>query len=465
MKSKFTLLILVSALALIALCAIQAYLIGNTYELKKEAFMNEADEAVSEVANDRALDSIYDILIDEELENHLADYLNQRITKRQALDRIFRTADAFNTDYLTLYKARVEDMNLGYPLRFQYNLVSIGVIDYPDIDTIYYNNESGRSRLFGEPFENGESRRIDLSRTYDTNQYIEQRGDSIFTNTYDFELRMEQRIQIPNWKTIVLKRMWVLILGSILLFLFVIGLLYYSIKNLITQKKIAEVKTDFINNVTHELKTPLATLAIATKSLRNDTIRDTPDAFDATLSIVERQNTRLQKLIDQVLTKSLKAEELILHKEQVLDNHFFRDLIADFEIATQHSDLIIVNEIYKPEILLRIDRFHLTTALLNILENAVKYGKDKVRIIVKSTLQQGHYVIEISDNGIGILPKDQNNVFEKFYRAQSGNIHNVKGLGLGLYLTHQIITAHGGSIYLNSTEEDGTTFRIIIPIS
>lgn len=464
MKSKFSLLILISALALLALCGIQAYLIGNTYELKKEAFLDEADRAVSELSNERVLDSLYDQLIEEDAENHLVDYLNNRITKRQATERFFRNADALNEDYLPRYKKLVSDLNLGYDLIFGYELESVVLINYPETDTIFKREKGQRSRMFGEPFLNGEARVINSSRTFDTNQYIKTDEEEITTNSYDFEIRTRELIQVPNWKTIVLKRMWVLIVGSIILFLFVIGLLYYSIKNLITQKKIAEVKTDFINNVTHELKTPLATLGIATKSLRNEAIKNSPEAFDNTLGIVERQNSRLQKLIDQVLTNSLSAEELQLNREQVSDNTFFKDLLFDFETATQHSDLKVINAVYEPEVLLRIDRFHLTTALLNILENAVKYGKESVEIKVETALQNGQYTITISDNGIGISEKDQKAIFDKFYRAGDSNVHNVKGLGLGLYFSHQIITAHGGTIAIQSKEGKGTTFSIKLPI-
>jgi len=464
MKGKFSILILISALALAALCGIQAYLINNTYQLKKAAFLDTADRAVSELSNERVLDSLYDQLIEEDLENHLVDYLNNRITKRQVVERFFRTADDLNETFLSHYKKLVEDLDLGYTLKYSYQLESIVLINYPEQDSMYRRTQGERNRMFGEPLALGDARVINTARTFDTNEYIKTEGDQIITSSYDFEVRSRQLIQVPNYKTIVLKQMWVLILGSIVLFLFVIGLLYYSIKNLITQKKIAEVKTDFINNVTHELKTPLATLGIATKSLRNEAIKNNPEAFDNTLGIVERQNSRLQKLIDQVLTNSLSAEELQLNKEQVSDNQFFNDLIFDFKTAVQRADLEVINEVYTPEVVLRIDRFHLTTAILNILENAVKYGHETVKITVATALQNGHYKITISDNGIGISEKDQKAIFEKFYRAGNSNVHNVKGLGLGLYFTHQIITAHGGTIDIQSAEGKGTTFTINLPV-
>ena len=464
MKSKFSLLIAISALALLALCAIQAYLISNTYELKKTAFFNETSNAVSEIANDRELDSLYDALIEVDLEDHLADYFNESITKRQVVERFYRNADTYNEQYMKRYEALQLQKELGYEVSYRQNLLSIVIIDYPNTDTIFPIKDNERKRIFGQKFKTGISRSINYARTFDTNEFIDRRGDSISISSYDFEVRTTQEIQVPNWKSLVLKRMWVLIVGSIILFLFVIGLLYYSIKNLITQKKIAEVKTDFINNVTHELKTPLATLGIATKSLRNEAIKSNPDAFNNTLGIVERQNSRLQKLIDQVLTNSLSAEELQLNKEQVSDNVFFKNLLSDFEIATQHAHLTVLNKVYSPEVLLRIDRFHLTTALLNVLENAVKYGKDQVTVTVTTRLVNRNYCIEISDNGTGISPADQIAIFDKFYRAGNSDVHNVKGLGLGLYFTHQIISAHGGTITLKSIENEGSTFTIKLPL-
>ncbi len=464
MKSKFSLLIAISALALLALCAIQAYLISNTYELKKTAFFNETSNAVSEIANDRELDSLYDALIEVDLEDHLADYFNESITKRQVVERFYRNADTYNEQYMKRYEALQLQKELGYEVAYRQNLLSIVIIDYPNTDTIFPIKDNERERIFGQKFKTGISRSINYARTFDTNEFIDRRGDSISISSYDFEVRTTQEIQVPNWKSLVLRRMWVLIVGSIILFLFVIGLLYYSIKNLITQKKIAEVKTDFINNVTHELKTPLATLGIATKSLRNEAIKSNPDAFNNTLGIVERQNSRLQKLIDQVLTNSLSAEELQLNKEQVSDNVFFKNLLSDFEIATQHAHLTVLNKVYSPEVLLRIDRFHLTTALLNVLENAVKYGKDQVTVTVTTRLVNRNYCIEISDNGTGISPADQKAIFDKFYRAGNSDVHNVKGLGLGLYFTHQIITAHGGTITLKSIENEGSTFTIKLPL-
>lgn len=348
---------------------------------------------------------------------------------------------------------------------YKINIESIVILDRNENDTIYNVNKNQDIRLFGEDFDESESHVVNTSRWFSEHDFIEQQGDEVNMSNFNLEVKTVSSVLIKDWKRIVYGRMASLFIGSALLFLFVIGLMYYSIKNLITQKKIADIKTDFINNITHELKTPLATLSIATKSLKSDKIKSNTAAFDNTLHIVGRQNERLQKLIDQVLTNSLSNEALVLNKEQVIDNKYFNNILEDFKLSTQHTHLTIINDIYKPEVLLRLDKFHFATAILNILENAVKYGKSNTKIVIKTEIGNGNYAIIISDNGIGISEKHQKQIFDKFYRVSEGDLHEVKGLGLGLYYTHQIIKAHKGSININSELNKGTTFIIKIPLN
>ena len=463
MKNKITVLIITSVLALLALSSIQGYLVYNTYQLKKSAFIKETDDAMSEIHMQRTLSDLFDDW-GEDLKNHLADYKNDRISKREVIRRLKIKADSNNIEYNRYYKKQLEKLAFGYDVNYQTIIKDIVIIEGARRDTIIGKTEKN-ARLFGEEIDQKGTITINQARWFSDNDFIQPIGNDIKTSTYNLEVKTEQLILIKNWKNIVFKRMALLLIGSLLLFLFVIGLLYYSIKNLITQKKITEVKTDFINNITHELKTPLATLIIATKSLKNKNILEAPDAFRNTIEIVERQNNRLQKLIDQVLTNSLSSNELVLSKEHIIDNEYFKNLISDFKLSVQHTDLHIINEVYTPEVMLRIDRFHFTTALLNILENAVKYGVEKVEVTLKTELKNGNYCISISDNGEGISEKNQKHIFDKFYRVIDGNVHDVKGLGLGLYYTSQIINAHQGSINTESELKKGTTFYIKIPLN
>lgn len=464
MKNKITILIIASIATLIALSAIQGYLVENAYQLKKRAFIQETDNAISDIDNHPELDSLVDI-IGEDLRTNLGDYENKRITKAEVIRNLRIKGDSINAPYMERYNKELNAIDLGYKIRYKREVTSIIVYDGQENDTIFPLPSQQNGTVLGEDFQDKDSHIVKSSRTFTEFDFVAQENDSVFTKTVDVELKTRDVILITDWKSIVFRRMATLLIFSVLLFLFVVGLLYYSIKTLINQKKITEIKTDFINNITHELKTPLATLSVASKSLKNKEIRNSAEAFDHTLNIVDRQNTRLQKLIDQVLTNSLSANDIVLSKDAVVDNKFFNDLIADFKLSTQQHELSIVNNVCPQEVLLRIDTFHFTTAIFNILENAVKYGNDQTEITLETSLKSNEYSIRISDNGQGIAAEDQAQIFDKFYRVSHGNLHNVKGLGLGLYYTSQIVNAHQGEITVQSELEKGTTFTITIPIN
>ncbi|PKB44977.1 phospho-acceptor domain-containing protein [Cellulophaga sp. RHA19] len=463
MKNKTTILISTAILVLIALSSIQAYLINNTYQLKKKAFINETTDVISVIDDNPKLDSLYNIWGDN-LKNYIADYKNNRLSKSQIISRSNEKSDSLNTEFKKIFKEELKKVNLGYDVDFKMNLTSVVLLDKIKNDTIFYAGKK-QSRLFGEEFDDKNAKTINNAKWFSEQEFVEKVEGEIKINTFDLEVKTENKILIKEWKSIVYKRMAFLLFASVLIFLIVIGLLYYSIKNLITQKKITAIKTDFINNITHELKTPLATLSIASKSLKKAEIKNNEAIFNSTLNIVDRQNERLQKLIDQVMTNSLSSKEIVLNKEQVIDNEYFKHLIEDFKLSVQQQDVTIINKVCTAEVLLRIDKFHFTTALLNILENAVKYGTESIQITIETKHTNGEYSIVIKDNGIGIPQKNLPLIFDKFYRVTDGNLHNVKGLGLGLYYTKQIINAHNGSIIIESQLHKGTIFTIKTPIN
>ena len=462
MKKRINILITTAIVALLALTSIQAYLIYNTYELKKKAFLNETKDAIGRLDDEAELVIETAELWGEEFARLLWQYRFENLAREEFLSELRSDKDSVSKAFNKLYQDEVEKSNLGYNVQFKKHIYSIVILDSIANDTVFAFNEKNPIFVLGENFNDAEGYRVSQSRWQ--TDYTQNDNEGV-ARTLEFLVMTRDRMNISEWRKIVLGRMSGILAGSILLLLFVVGLFYYSIKNLIKQKKVADVKTDFINNITHELKTPLATLSLASKSLREKEILDSPKAFENTLGILDRQNSRLQKLIDQVMTNSLGAEELVLNKEQIVDSDYFKNRIDDFALSVQSQDLTIERNIEPKEVVLRIDTFLFTTALFNILENAVKYGKESVKIKIDTRLTNNHYEIEISDNGIGISEQDQKVVFDKFYRVGSGNIHNVKGLGLGLYYTKQVIDAHEGSIQVKSEANKGTTFMITIPVS
>ena len=459
MKKNIRILIIVAILGLIALSFIQGYLINNTYKLEKEVVLEETKQRISRFDDDLpVMDSIYDRMFSHVLLK-VSDYKLNRIDKADILNDLKFTKDSVNHLFIDECQKEFKKRGVDFLLKYQKRLKSIIILNDVANDTLYLEtNTAKKYHLLGDTFELGNHYKINNSQTrtnYETD-YVEDGVTKYLA--FDFQIVTEDFIDVDDWTRIILRRMASILVLSILIFALVLGLLYYSIKTLITQKKIAEVKTDFINNITHELKTPLATLSLATKMLKKDDIKSQPEAMDATVNTINRQSNRLQKLIDQVMNNSLGYKEIQLHKEAIKADDYINSVLDDFMLSVQDK---INRTIPASNTSISVDKFYFTTAIFNILENAVKYNDDEVEISCDVTIGD-HFTISISDNGIGISESNQSQLFEKFYRVGNTEVHNVKGLGLGLYYTNQIVKAHQGGISVKSKAGEGTTFTIRI---
>ncbi len=465
MKRKINVLIFASILGLIALSIIQGYLINNTYKLEKDAFIEETKRAVFRFDDQLTeIDSIYEI-VGEEMVDRIIDYKLGRLEKHKFLNEFNNITDTVNPKFIKLYQDAFRSFNLSHPVKFQKRLRAVVLLDSVFNDTLFYKPQKINSLyLLGEAFDVESAYALNNSQiTNDVRRnYVENGIEK--SVSIEFQVTTQDYINIDGWEKEVLRRMSGILVLSIFIFTFVLGLLYYSIKSLITQKKIADIKTDFVNNITHELKTPLATLTLATKMLRKEEIQHEPKLVDNTVQTIERQNKRLQKLIDQVLNNSLGYKEIELNKESVIITDYINTVLDDFELSVKSKDLKLNRNFNLLHSSIRIDKFYMTTALLNILENAVKYSENNIEINI-DVQASNHLKISIEDNGIGISDKDKNQIFEKFYRAGNTEVHNVKGLGLGLYYTKQIIKAHNGDIIVKSQKNNGTIFILTIPIN
>ncbi|MDR6300992.1 sensor histidine kinase [Mesonia maritima] len=461
MKLKVTWLIVISVIAFIALSVIQGYLIYNTYTLKRNAFIQNTRSEILNIDYNKHLDSIVDTW-EETLKNQIADYKNKRTTKQIVLNKLRQKADSLNSNYYNLYKEELAHKDLGYAVSYKKNIESIVIFDKEN-DTIFPLAEQTNFKLFGNDFQNSKANSVSVSRTFSQYDYIDQTENKINTQHYNLEIKFKDLMYIKDKNSIVFKQMLGLLIGSLFLFVVMLGLFYYSLKSLMAQKKISAVKTDFINNITHELKTPLATLGIATKSLKNQQILSKPETLQNSLAIIDRQNERIQKLIDQVMTNSLKAQHLKLALKNVEIIPFLNHIVEDFKLSVEAKPLQIAIAFNHQEKELKIDPFYFSTAIFNLLDNAVKYSKEKAKIKITTDYNNNCFFLVIKDEGIGIPKKEQQHLFEKFYRVSSSNLQANQGLGLGLYYTQQIILAHQGTIKVKSEKSKGSTFTIKIP--
>lgn len=456
MQSKLKLLIPGAILTLLALTSIQGYLIYNSYELQRKTYLTDARSAIASVYNSPQIDSTFWIYRNHFLDQ-LKPFLAGESSKTQLIDGLATKMDEINPAFVNHFASSLKNKDLGLKVNLKIIPSQIVLLDsLGAADTIYLGLPDS-DMLLGTPFKaeegiliNNSSWRQDIDRIDANGKYIE---------TLDF--RTSVYMSIDNWESAMFRSMLGLFIAVFILLFSVVLLLLYSIKNLIKQKKLADIKTDFINNITHELKTPLSTLAIATKTLAVQNANAPLEQREQTLAIIERQNRRLHKLIDQVLNNSVGYQDLELSKESILCQEFLSNILNDYKLTLDKQVVLAIDIRLKDEHV-NGDRFFLGTAIINILNNAVKYGGKQISVTANS--EDGFLKIAISDNGIGISDKEKQLVFDKFYRVSQQNKHDYKGLGLGLFYCNQVVKAHYGRIELESKLGKGSTFLLFIPL-
>lgn len=262
----------------------------------------------------------------------------------------------------------------------------------------------------------------------------------------------------------LLRRLLGSLLGSAALLVLTTSCFGLMLSTILRQKKLAEIKNDFINNMTHELKTPLATVSAAVEALQDfGALRD-PHKTATYLGMARQELTRLADLVEKVLhiaTEERHGSALTLHPEPTQPAALVAELVGRHEL--QATKPVQVDVSIAPTDTLLLDRLHLTGALHNLLDNAIKYSGAQVRIRIRGRAAAGGWLLTVADDGVGIAPGYQAAVFEQFFRVPTGNLHSVKGFGLGLYYVRQVAEGHGGRVALRSEPGQGSEFDLWLP--
>jgi len=231
------------------------------------------------------------------------------------------------------------------------------------------------------------------------------------------------------------------------------------------QKKLNEVKTDFINNMTHEFKTPLATIGLAVDSIRHPQVIHNPTEITYLTNIIAQEKSRLTGHVEKILQLArLERGDLIIHKNPENLNELVNQAIASMKLQTEAREATIQFAADSDISLILCDREHLNNVVVNLLDNALKYSGEKPAVEVSTELQTGGVVLLVKDRGIGMSPEEQKHIFEVFFRVERGDLQNVKGFGLGLSYAQGIISLHGGEMILDSKRGRGTTIGFKIPV-
>jgi two-component system phosphate regulon sensor histidine kinase PhoR len=273
-------------------------------------------------------------------------------------------------------------------------------------------------------------------------------------------------IVIPDVRLYLLNSLKWIILGAILFILVVLAAFFITIRSLLNQRKVNEIKNDFINNMTHELKTPLATISLAVDALKTAKVQSDPTSVAYFSNIIKEENVRMNKHVETILeTGQLENKDLELNKQPVNVHDLIQAVVDSYKLQLEEkpSNIHMQLDATKPEI--TADEEHLLHVLSNLMDNAIKYSKETIDILVSTTNVNNKIIITIEDNGIGMTNETTKHIFEKFYRAHSGNIHNVKGFGLGMSYVKRIVALHKGQIRVQSELDHGTTIEITLPVA
>ena len=271
-------------------------------------------------------------------------------------------------------------------------------------------------------------------------------------------------IVAPNIRYYLLRSLLWVIVGVVLFIIVVLAAFFITIRSLMTQRKLVEIKRDFINNMTHELKTPLATISLAVDALKSTKVNTDPKSVDYFSNIIKEENIRMNKHVETILQAAqLDKRENELNKQEVELHDLILGVVDSFKLQLEGKPSNVQTILEANPSTIKVDEEHLLHVLSNLIDNAIKYSKSEIDIIIQTKTLNNKTCIRIIDKGIGMDANARKHIFEKFYRAHSGNVHDVKGYGLGMSYVKWVIDSHKGQIIVNSEIGLGTTIEIILP--
>lgn len=273
-------------------------------------------------------------------------------------------------------------------------------------------------------------------------------------------------IVVPDVKNYVIQSLGWMIAGSLLFTLIIITAFFLTIRTLLRQKKLGDMKNDFINNMTHELKTPLATISLAVDALKSEKVLSNPEKLSYFTNMIKDENKRMNKHVESILQAAqMERQEVQLNLRDLHVHNIIKNVLNNLQLQIEEKQGKVDVQLNASNDLMEADEVHLTNLINNLVDNALKYSKDDSFHLNITTRNAGKFIrIIVEDHGIGMNKETLSRVFEKFYRAHTGNVHNVKGFGLGLSYVKTMVEAHGGKVKADSVVGKGSTFTVDLPL-
>lgn len=271
-------------------------------------------------------------------------------------------------------------------------------------------------------------------------------------------------VHFPHRQQYLLKTLWAMLLTSALFMLVIILSFSYTVSTVFKQKKLSEIKNDFINNMTHELKTPISTISLACQVLEDHEVEKTPAMVENYIKVINEENKRLGLVVESVLQTAIIDKGELKLKPEIVDMHeVIENLVNNMKIQADKVGGTITTDLKAEKCVIHADKVHITNIIMNLIDNSLKYCEQNPLVKIATKSYSEGISISVEDNGIGISPENQKKIFDKLYRVPTGNIHNVKGFGLGLSYVKAIVEKHNGTINLVSEPGKGSRFAIFLP--
>jgi len=416
--------IIVMTIALIGLMGIQIYWIRNASAVKEATFQRTVTEVLAKVVNKI-----------EKLEKRKASeanpYEGMLNFNRHLLYERFITEPQL--DSLILLELNIR----GIDTRFEFGIYN------PERDLFLLEKDPGLRKSL---IEKGSAARLFVSDIYTSPEYL--------------------LLYFPHEKQFLLTELWGMLLISIILIIVIVYSFTYTITTIFHQKKLSEMKNDFINNMTHEFKTPISTISLACEALSDRDIVRSPEFIENYINIILEENKRLATMAEKILqTAVIEKGQLKMKRERIDLHEVITDVIKNIRIQVEIKDGVIRKQCKAANPVLIGDKVHLTNLVYNLLDNANKYSPRKPVITVRTENISNGILLIIEDHGIGISKEEQKKIFDKLYRVPTGNIQDVRGFGLGLSYVKAIVEEHYGRISLESEINKGTTFKVFLPFT
>ncbi|MDX2173358.1 MAG: HAMP domain-containing sensor histidine kinase [Bacteroidota bacterium] len=356
--------------------------------------------------------------------------------------------EEYTFDYYNNYKQKIDTLLLDSLLSIELKKVNINAKYKYYLTSLYPGSPHHSDLKFAESMEDslGVVYKISLSPS---NRFI------------DPEYLI---VHFLNQDKAIFRGMWTMLTTSIVVILILIISFYYIMASNLKQKKLSQIKNDFISNMTHEFKTPISTISLASEMLSDSSISQTPDKQQRYLKMIRDENKRLSVLVESILQTSILDKGEFKLKPSELDIHeIINTAINNTQLLIAQRNGTIQTVLKAQTYKLMADRVHLTNIIFNLIDNAIKYTKQNPEISVTTYNTAEGIMIEVKDNGIGISKENQRKIFDKFYRVPTGNVHNVKGFGLGLSYVLAVVLKHDGTISVDSELGKGSTFKVHLP--